>query len=123
LCVDLHVMGQTACGWAFDAGMREAERNQAVGNGAYLASGMDWCWSRPCEESAQYLQSEAVRLGIWKPQYEKLRHGADCGVERAVAAERERCLYACYRESRFAHPSVDAVRDLIESGDPAPREG
>jgi hypothetical protein len=85
------VLGNFACGWAFDAGVLEAQRDRA----------------RSFYER-MFTRDIAQRMEI---------------AAGTVAAERERCLDACYRESRFAHPSVDAVREFIESGAPAPREG
>jgi hypothetical protein len=89
------VVNHVACGWAFDAGVLEAQRDRA----------------RAFYER-MFTRDIAQRMEI----------AAGTAAVAAVAAERGRCLDACYRESRFAHPSVDAVRDFIESGAPAPRE-
>ena len=55
---------------------------------------------------------------------ENLRaEGYALAEHNARMAERERCLYACYRESMFSNQSIDSVREFIESGAPMPWGG
>lgn len=106
VCIDLRVTEQVACGWAFDAGMREAERDAFVVRVAQAAE----CESDEADEvvgavtrvvrekyafsleAGNRAYEMRARLLYPDEDIEALVFGRDAAVAAAVAAERTRCV-------------------------------
>lgn len=112
---------QIACGWAFDAGMREAERDGAVAR-ADRAERIEHDfaatpWPQAAEERVDLRdQRDALALALNESKAE---------LSAAVAAEREQAAVLLSEALPWVSRLSlrDRICDFIESGAAAPREG